>query len=1234
MPALQGRIGHEAPLLELRFLGWLAGWIMSVLCTLPLAAQDTHAAAADPDDQVSRGVVIGHDGQPVANVEVWLTRTDWWAVGVEVLDNTRTDGAGRFRVKVPGRWFQAPVGSRHELGFIARGADGGLAALAFDQYSPIPAAGIQLDLPKPSQTAIRILSPDKQPVAGARVVIESAGGPQVAMNVPEEQVQEYPDAVRTPNGVSTKHATIALPAALQKIFTGTTADDGTVVFQGIAPDQVRAVSVTTAKYGVQFINYVKEKPPQPRSGWPAEIELSATGTLRGKLTANKPDWLKGRRLVINSFDEGADPGNMTRTGGRAEVTTDAAGRFEIAALAPGTLRISSPADAKLGSCISAPHDFKIAAGESREIELPVVPLVRIRGLVQELGGSKPIANLDLKVSIFVDVLFARTDGRGAYEVDVPGGQVWATPLLPVSLMPASDNDPNELQFPNAGHFFVPEGLAEFQAPPLKLRRAATIRGVVLDDTQKPVPGATVAASWFGYSRRNSRPASQDETMLTNERGEFVLDGVDFRSELLLRAHTGAACTAKATALGTAPAKPVSLNVSPNNMARLKGRVVDSKGQPVADVRLELWSRGRRSVPRGQRAVDQPGSARRIVFYDGDMLRTDARGEFVSPPLESDQQYRVELRARGFRETTGDWVPLAAGKTVEIAELAVRRITEARGVVRDIKGQPVAKAAVTFAEPARRVETVTDENGEFRLGDIADGESFLFVRKEGWRFHGERYAANGAGPVKIILETPDVAPSAAFTVVGRPGQLADRRARAVKLLEQALDAKAGNENDREQNRVRTLEAWARIDPAAALARLESRPFKDPDFADMIRHAAVQRLASRDADAALEIVETMSRGYARALSLVEVGDSLPASERQRQLDLLADALVLFRAVKEPEMRLCGIALVAERLLDLGEQKRGEKLFRDDFDTARQLGTAAFGGFARGMFAEKFGVVDLPAALDLLKGLQDTDEFDRHHGNLAHELAGKIPADAEKVLNLIKPPEDGQFNQRDSYAVRVCYRMASVDLPRAERIALSIVDVSQRGYALGVMAEALATKDVKKARDLLRRAYDVLDEGDRDWKSGVGPHHPAIIAGCLLATARKLAADAERLPLLKECIWRAIALVPPATTDPNKKWYAVEAGSSVALWLAEFDAPLAREVLMRVDGRQGVSSRTYAPALALVAGDRLDEFLEGIPEDSRNSKRMSAAAILPLEGAELRRQIHRDTGVWPIDVEDIDW
>jgi hypothetical protein len=121
---------------------------------LALAAEGAYAAA-DPDDQVSKGIVLGADGRPAANVEVWLTTTGWSIASAEVLDSVRTDTAGRFKVTIPGRWFQVPSSFRQELGFVALNADGVLAAVAFDRSSRIPGDGIQLELPTPSQTAIR-----------------------------------------------------------------------------------------------------------------------------------------------------------------------------------------------------------------------------------------------------------------------------------------------------------------------------------------------------------------------------------------------------------------------------------------------------------------------------------------------------------------------------------------------------------------------------------------------------------------------------------------------------------------------------------------------------------------------------------------------------------------------------------------------------------------------------------------------------------------------------------------------------------------------------------------------------------------------------------------------------------------------------------------------------------------------------------------------------------------------
>ena len=106
-----------------------------------------------------------------------------------------------------------------------------------------------------------------------------------------------------------------------------------------------------------------------------------------------------------------------------------------------------------------------------------------------------------------------------------------------------------------------------------------------------------------------------------------------------------------------------------------------------------------------------------------------------------------------------------------------------------------------------------------------------------------------------------------------------------------------------------------------------------------------------------------------------------------------------------------------------------------------------------------IDLEAALALTKDLADAREFDRHHGNIAHELAGRDPAQAERVLAMVKD----RF-QRDHYAVRVVYRMAPLDLARARRLAESISDECLKGYALGMMALRLAEAGKDSAREVL--------------------------------------------------------------------------------------------------------------------------------------------------------------------------
>ena len=82
----------------------------------------------------------------------------------------------------------------------------------------------------------------------------------------------------------------------------------------------------------------------------------------------------------------------------------------------------------------------------------------------------------------------------------------------------------------------------------------------------------------------------------------------------------------------------------------------------------------------------------------------------------------------------------------------------------------------------------------------------------------------------------------------------------------------------------------------------------------------------------------------------------------------------------LRLIFLGQIAGRLLELGKKDRASKILRDGQAVAKELSTAALAGFGRGAFAEDLGRIDMPAVLELVRGLTDEHEFDRHHGNIA--------------------------------------------------------------------------------------------------------------------------------------------------------------------------------------------------------------------------------------------------------------
>ena len=289
---------------------------------------------------------------------------------------------------------------------------------------------------------------------------------------------------------------------------------------------------------------------------------------------------------------------------------------------------------------------------------------------------------------------------------------------------------------------------------------------------------------------------------------------------------------------------------------------------------------------------------------------------------------------------------------------------------------------------------------------------------------------------------------------------------------------------------------------------------------------------------------------------------------------------------------------------------------------------------MFAEELAQVDVDAALALVTEITDYGEKVRHLGNIAHELGGLNPAEAERVLGLIPKPPMGSnaIWPRDADAVKVCYRMAPIDLPRAKKLADASVDPFYQAHARGAMAVAVAKRDPAQAAALMRQAFDSLDESVRPGAEiPISGGNAGNVGGWLVWQAQQI--DPE---LGAEMVWQLRNVLPEeVNTDPQTTWRDTEALGSAAMFLSLIDEDLARELLVRMERSPNTAySRSYLPAWGLVDPQQAIEKVMARQDHSTALGR--AVTLIPAiaaTGEQRLKTIHYQAGLWRIDVEDID-
>jgi hypothetical protein len=418
-----------------------------------------------------------------------------------------------------------------------------------------------------------------------------------------------------------------------------------------------------------------------------------------------------------------------------------------------------------------------------------------------------------------------------------------------------------------------------ESPPTKVA-TIEIRGVVYKD-DKPVARAVVHAQGSEVHSRFSTSFQQKET--TDAKGAFTIKVVPQAKggeiSVRLRARHGQAFTAEGVVVrGEALKQPVRLTISPRHARALSVRIVDEMGQPISGATIIAKFKAT-PLPPVVSGVHEP-----VQWPEGTAKGSDREGRFLSPRgLDPDGEYQPHVVARGFLEESTPWKKMEKEDTLAFGDVVLTRSQPLEGVVVDRKGKPVAGAKVVRRDDRLTAESTTDEAGQFRLESTFFPPGFVFVEKEGYRFHGQR--CDKADKLRIVLTRRDEPATSKMTSLSWVLPLAKRRELAEQLFAPSLKRVLPKGTD--SDRLRLLKTLGRLDPGRLIEELDRRPLGSAWYDGYVRREAVAALRNHF-DEACTVAESIKDPGFRSTCYLDLCDARPASNRADRIKCLPQEL----------------------------------------------------------------------------------------------------------------------------------------------------------------------------------------------------------------------------------------------------------------------------------------------------------------------------------------------------------
>jgi hypothetical protein len=1084
-----------------------------VLGLAGLACVFPRPCAAQGEDLSGR--VVDRAGVGVSGAKVWAIRIEGEAR--ETVASATTGDRGDF--VLPRAWERAGPREFPLLNVFVQVGDGRIGFRDSVWRNRVEASELTIALGPSGQVRGRLHDRDGRPIAGAEVV------PVLI----QRQSEEHPGKEG-----------IWLSPDLAALLRTRTVADGSFALDGIPPGCRVGATIAAPGFGKPTILW-------DASG-PVSIVLDdRLGKIEGRLKPPADRGLSGKlsvslRRKTPSADRDTAPFQISYS---QTVPADPDGAFRFDDVPPGRYEVFPVLGKNSPSQSPDTQEVEVGPKAVARLGMPAPWPVTITGRILDAQTGKGMAGIGLRSTLLTyqnalqSLGQTRTDADGRYTIEARPGKVQVQP----------DAVPKDYLGLRSGECPRLEVTADRTWPDLKLPRATALDGVVVDAAGQPVVGAEVVVTMpdpRGLHSVGTRTR-------TGPGGTFHLDQLDPDDTLPLRARTR-----EATTDGTIVVTPkqvkgkVTLTIDPKFAFRIRGLVTNRSGKRVAGARVQLqWTRNYVS--------GRPDALGRGISGELESYTSSEAGWFVFRDLWPGDRYKVVVEAPGRGKTETPEVTGKGGETHDFGSIVLTGLDgHLAGCVLGSDGRPIADASVfNRGDGPRLVETLTDDQGRFRLESLFPGVKYAFVRKDGYRFTGTKADSDTDDLAITLLKTTE--PPPAWKPVAS-ASFDDQRAFARRILVRLWD-KFGK--DAEQNGAfHCILDMARIDPDLAFEWSAEHGHR---YDGRIRQAAAEMLAEVDGPEALGMLTPAAPDESQ-YTLQRLADRFAPTDPTKALLFVEEAVVRARALPQPG-RAAALARAGELLVRLGRAEAGRKLTEEAAEAAARMGTTLMDGYTRSVVARALAPFDADRALALV---ESTDNKDRYQGFAAAAIAEKDPARAVALTDAMAGNGPYPDQARTEIAVRIGADRPDEAIRIIEGMKSFMADYA-RAEAFARLAVAVAPRDRPRAFALIDRALASPVDRPRLYETWIN-------SGGGTASAAHMA-DAARLvgyPDMDSVIMRVMTTrvnpFGPRFQDPT---WQIRSATMAAVPLALIDPGAARVLLQQLEARSGLDPARLAEA-----------------------------------------------------------